>query len=126
MEFHGFVAQKREGEYALGFSLAGITVSPLTEPFVLLLRLFSRPGIYSTSSVCSAAYLESSSSADQCLSFTTGEFFTHRMREANFKVARLCCSRSERGQTQATMSVRQFPPSESCSRTPKKLGGEQG
>lgn len=37
-----------------------------------------------------------------------------RMREANFKVATLCSSKSGRGHTQAIMSVRQLPPRESC------------
>lgn len=69
-------------------------------------------------------YLDSSSSIDQGRSFTTGAFFMHRMRVANFNVARLCTRSSGRGHTHATRRVRQLPPSESLttnfSRQPRR------
>lgn len=58
-------------------------------------------------------YLESSSSANQIRALMTGVVLTQRMRAANFRVARLCCRRSGRGQTHATKSIRQLPPNES-------------
>lgn len=61
-------------------------------------------------------YLSNSSSVEDW-SFTTGEFLMQRMRQANFKVARLCIRRSGRGQTHATMTVRQLPPKESLQRS---------
>lgn len=58
----------------------------------------------------------SNSSSVEGWSFTTGVFLMQRMRQANFKVARLCIRRSGRGQTHATMTVRQLPPNESFRR----------